>query len=168
MILALKSSEFHANDNMNHMRPAVYASGFLLFRKRENLEFLLMRHANRWDLPKGRLDFGESKLEAAIRELHEESAVSTNDFWIDPTFVFESRYFVSYSKQQSPMLKELSIFLGYMTRDVELVLTEHASYQWFQWLPPHNIQEQTIDPLLEQVDAYFETLPNWPPKNELV
>lgn len=126
-----------------------------------------MRHANRWDLPKGRLDFGESKLDAAIRELHEESGVSTDDFWIDRNYVYENRYFVSYKKpdgkQDPPALKELSIFLGFMTKEVSLVLTEHQSYQWFEWLPPHNIQEQTIDPLLESVEKYFDSLETWPP-----
>lgn len=145
------------------MRPAVYASGFLLFRKREKLEFLLMRHANRWDLPKGRLDFGESKKEAAIRELHEESGIAPYDYWFDPNFVYENHYMVSYGQTDTPKLKELSIYLGFMLRDVELVLTEHAGYQWFPWLPPHNIQEQTIDPLLEAVEDYFENLETWPP-----
>jgi 8-oxo-dGTP pyrophosphatase MutT (NUDIX family) len=61
------------------MRPQLYSSGFLVFRKTRGnlgllqqmtpLEFLLMQHAERWDLPKGHLDPGESQKQAAIREL---------------------------------------------------------------------------------------------------
>ncbi|MEM1067404.1 MAG: DNA mismatch repair protein MutT, partial [Planctomycetota bacterium] len=34
-------------------------------------------------------------------------------------------------------------------------LTEHASASWFEWSPPHQIQSQTIDPLLAAVAQHL-------------
>ncbi len=140
------------------MRPSEYASGFLVFRKQaDSLEFLLMRHANRWDLPKGRLDFGESKKQAAIRELEEETGITPDEIWIDPDFVYENQYWVTYTKQVKPKLKELSIFLAFLKSDRDLVLTEHTGYEWMTWAPPHAIQNQTIDPLLAKVASHLQS-----------
>jgi 8-oxo-dGTP pyrophosphatase MutT (NUDIX family) len=144
------------------MRPSIYSSGFLIFRKTSELEFLLMKHPSRWDLPKGHLDFGETKREAALRELQEETGIPRELLWVDPTFVYEHRYWVRYPKDPSSRLKELTLFLGFLVEQVELRVTEHEGYRWFPWAPPHRIQEQTIDPLLESVASYFASSPAWP------
>jgi len=41
---------------------------------------LLLRAYRNWDLPKGRLEAGETTLEAAIREVREETGLSDLDF----------------------------------------------------------------------------------------
>ena len=55
------------------------------------------------------------------------------------------------------LLVLLMLFLGWLQRDVTVRTTEHSSYRWFDWDPPHRIQTQTIDPLLDQVAEYFAT-----------
>ena len=143
------------------MRPQVYSSGFLIFRKHPEWEFLLMKHANRWDLPKGHLDHSETKIEAAFRELNEETGIEPETVWRDPDFVYRSQYMVQYSRSEPARLKELTIFLGVLYQDVKIITTEHLGHQWFRWLPPHTIQSETIDPLLEQVARHWEK--NGPP-----
>jgi 8-oxo-dGTP pyrophosphatase MutT (NUDIX family) len=72
-----------------------------------------MRHPDRWDLPKGHVDSGESLAEAALRELWEETGISRELIWTAPDFAHTARYWVS--KWKSPdkrVLKELTIFLG--------------------------------------------------------
>ncbi len=121
-----------------------------------------MKHPNRWDLPKGHLDFGETKREAALRELWEETGIPSDKIWVDPAFVFEQRYWVQYPKDPAPRLKELSLFLAFLSDAIELKLTEHLGFKWFAWTPPHRIQKQTIDALLESVELHFQSVPSWP------
>jgi 8-oxo-dGTP pyrophosphatase MutT (NUDIX family) len=121
-----------------------------------------MKHAKRWDLPKGHLDHTESKLEAAFRELQEETGIQPDWVWRDPDFEFRSQYMVQYSPAEPARLKELTIFLGLLQREVSIEATEHLGHQWFPWSPPHAIQSETIDPLLAQVAEHFASRATWP------
>ena len=53
------------------------------------------------------------------------------------------------------VMKELQIILGFVKEPLAVTLAEHIGYEWIEWNPPHNIQVNTIDPLLEQVDKYL-------------
>ena len=53
--------------------------------------------------------------------------------------------------------KSLIIFLGRLKRRIEIRPTEHLGYEWFEWDPPHQIQAQTVDPLLERLDAFLRS-----------
>ena len=70
----------------------VKSCGFLIVRGQPAREFLLMRHADRWDLPKGHVDPGETEMQCALRELHEETGITATDIEIDDGFRFESHY----------------------------------------------------------------------------
>ncbi|HUP77362.1 MAG TPA: NUDIX domain-containing protein, partial [Pirellula sp.] len=145
------------------MEPELFSSGFLIFRKQKQLQFLLMKHSTRWDLPKGHLDPGETKHQAAFRELCEETGLQASDVWLDPNFVFENRYWVSYKRNGGKkQFKELAIYLGFLTKGKPILLTEHEGFEWIDWSPPHQIQAETIDPLLKQVEDHFASKTKWP------
>ena len=134
----------------------VKSCGIIVFR-RNPLEFLLMRHPTRWDLPKGHVDPGETDLECALRELQEETGISADDIELDETFLFEHHYSVRDRSDPDRISdKTLLIYLGWLTRNVDIVLTEHEGFAWFPWSPPHAIQAQTIDPLLAVVAAHLQ------------
>lgn len=137
----------------------VRSCGFLVFQtceKSNHKQFLLMKHRNRWDLPKGHVDPGETQLECALRELHEETAIQEADITIDSEFRFSQQYEVRYKRNNhQPQWKELVVFLAALKHPVEMVITEHIGFEWFDWAPPHSIQEQTIDPLLDSVARYW-------------
>jgi len=79
---------------MNEEKPSVFASGYLIFRRQgTQLQFLLMKHPDRWDLPKGHLDPNESIPQAAIRELYEETGIPWMLFGPTPS----SRSFIATS-----------------------------------------------------------------------
>lgn len=116
-----------------------------------------MKHKNRWDLPKGHVDPGETQIECALRELWEETAIREADITVDEEFRFSQQYEVRYVRNgYRPQQKELVIFLANLDVHVDLVLTEHLGFEWFDWSPPHSIQEKTIDPVLESVANYWE------------
>ena len=118
--------------------------------------FLLMKHKKRWDLPKGHVDPGETELECAYRELEEETGIASSDIVLDQSFRYASDYVVRYKKyNRQPIPKTLVIFLGRLVRDVDIVVTEHLGFKWQPWCPPHQIQEQAIDPLLRAVEEHF-------------
>ena len=132
--------------------------GILLFRKyKGRKQFLLMKHARRWDLPKGHVDPGETTLECAMREFEEETGIDRNDIKLRKDFLFEEYYEVKNWKGRGVnVIKRLVIFLAKLNKGVsgKIVPTEHLDYQWVDWNPPHDIQEKTINPLLSQVTDF--------------
>jgi bis(5'-nucleosidyl)-tetraphosphatase len=137
----------------------VRAAGILLMTKAKGTtEFLLMKHPDRWDLPKGHCEAGESFEETAIRETEEETGIPRQAIELVPGFHFDSTYPVTYKKTGDQVFqKQVRYFLGYLQQKPLLKLTEHESAEWFVWNPPHQIQAQTIDPLLTAVEAYLST-----------
>lgn len=135
------------------------ASGFLIVAGNPIERFLLMQHATRWDLPKGHVDAGETDMECALRELHEETGIRASDIDVDPAFLFESRYNVNgkrYGADGETVEKTLTIHLGYLINDVEITVTEHEGFEWFEWNPPHVIQKKAIDPLLKHLSNHLQ------------
>ena len=129
--------------------------GVLVVRGDPIQEFLLMQHPNRLDLPKGHVDPGESDVACALRELEEETGIKADDIELDPNFQFKSRYMVRYKRfGNQEVEKTLVIFLGRLKRDVEIAVSEHESFKWVVWNPPHKIQKETIDPLLAQLAKF--------------
>ncbi len=51
----------------------VHAAGGLVHNKQNNI--LLIYRRNKWDLPKGKIDHGETPVQAALREVQEETGV---------------------------------------------------------------------------------------------
>lgn len=143
--------------------PDVMACGFLVFRRQPRVSFLLMRHPDRLDLPKGHVDPGETERQCALRELEEETGITAADLEIDPSFRFQTQYRVRYKRRFGGGVanKTLVIFLGWLRSPVEIAPTEHLDFHWQDWAPPHRLQAQTIDPLLAQAELHFgETLPS--------
>ncbi|WP_146592693.1 bis(5'-nucleosyl)-tetraphosphatase [Novipirellula galeiformis] len=136
---------------------SVRAAGILLMTQDPAPEFLLMRHPQRWDLPKGHCEANESFRETALRETEEETGIAAAEIQLDEAFCFEIRYPVSYKNTGDQIFeKTVQYFLGYLSKKPLLVLTEHESAQWFAWAPPHCIQSQTIDPLLAAVQSHLD------------
>lgn len=140
--------------------PEVKACGLWIRRRRPRHEFLLMRHADRWDLPKGHLDPGETEMECALRETREETGLAAEMLSVDEAFRFELRYPVRSRDTPSRMAeKTLVIFHAVLLGefcDAPIQLTEHIGFEWFGWRPPHSIQPQTIDALLRYAEPFVE------------
>ena len=83
--------------------------------------------------------------------------IAVDDIKIDGSFKFKEKYIVSYKRDAKvKKRKTLTIYLAELINPVDIVLTEHIGYQWIDWKPPHKIQENTIDPLLEQLADHWK------------
>jgi bis(5'-nucleosidyl)-tetraphosphatase len=137
----------------------VKSCGFILFRgNRTNPQksFLLMKHVDRYDLPKGHIEPGESDLECALREMTEETGIPIGSVQVEPDFQYRSIYHPQYARYDNEIIeKTLIIFLGWVDSPIVITSSEHLGFEWIDWHPPHQIQLQTIDPLLAEVSDYF-------------
>ncbi|MCP2729526.1 bis(5'-nucleosyl)-tetraphosphatase [Limnofasciculus baicalensis] len=136
----------------------VKSCGILVMRTQPQLSFLLMQqHSQRYDLPKGHIEVGEDELGCALRELYEETGIPATAIHLDFAFRFTNSYTTHYNKFGNEKIeKTVVIFLGWLMEEVTVTLSEHGSYQWVNWNPPHIIQKKMINPLLEQLDKYFQ------------
>jgi len=121
-------------------------------------QFLLMRHHDRWDLPKGHAEPGESPRQTALRETEEETGIDASRITLDETFVYSVAYPVTYRNHGDRVFeKRVTYFIGYVDQPWPVTCTEHVGHQWFGWDPPHRIQAQTIDQLMAAVEAHLRT-----------
>lgn len=140
--------------------PLIHAAGVLIIRGTPIESFLLMQHHDRWDLPKGHRDSGESDEACALREMTEETGIAAEDVELIPGFLWRTNYPVHSKRYPNEKgEKTVAYFLARLRRDVTIQPTEHPGYRWFPWQPPHQIQARTIDPLLAAVAAFFEESP---------
>ena len=139
----------------------VKSCGFILFtgdRTNPQKSFLLMKHRDRYDLPKGHIEPGESDVECALREMTEETGILAHAVKIEPDFQYRSVYYPEYARYNNEVIeKTLIIFLGWVDTPTVIPSSEHLGYEWINWHPPHQIQAQTIDPLLAEVSTYFRS-----------
>jgi bis(5'-nucleosidyl)-tetraphosphatase len=142
----------------------IKSCGFLVYRFQPEHSFLLMRHHDRWDLPKGHLDPGETKIQAAYRELLEETGIGFEHIRMDGRFRFQQRYKVSGKRYgfNGELDKKLIIYLAELLLPVEIKAVEHLDHAWFPWSPPHSIQEKTINPLLGELEKFWRAYPPAP------
>ncbi len=130
--------------------------GILLFNKKGN-KFLLMKHPTRWDIPKGHIEKGETDLEAAIREFEEETGIDKKKVQLYKDYEFKLKYETFEKRYKEKCNKTLIVYLAKLKEDVKIKVTEHEDFKWFEWLPPHKIQEKTIDPLLKYTEKFFRS-----------
>jgi bis(5'-nucleosidyl)-tetraphosphatase len=131
----------------------VKSCGVLVFRYAPDLEFLLMKHFDRFDLPKGHSIEGETELECALRELQEETGIEAQHIRLDTSFRYETTYTTAYKRFGGEEVeKTLVVFMGYVGPDIDVIAREHGACEWVAWNPPHQIQAETINPLLSAIE----------------
>ncbi len=129
------------------------AAGIVLLTRSRPVHLLLLKHKNRWDLPKGHADPGEDLVTTALRETEEETGIAPAAITLDNAFEYRFSYDVEH-KKHGRYHKQVIYFLGYVAEPCDVQLTEHLDYRWLTW-PPGRIQTQTIDPLMDALRDYL-------------
>ena len=137
--------------------PKIKACGVLIVRGDPIQEFLLMEHKKRLDLPKGHMEEGETERTTALREMEEETGIKEHQICLDEQFRFETRYDVWPKRFGKKLCHKTTVIFLARLRDVDadIQVTEHIGYRWLPWDPPHQIQPETIDPLMESLEKYL-------------
>lgn len=129
------------------------SAGFILFKGDGIRKYLLLKHGiDYWNFPKGKLESGESDLDAAIRELNEETGI-TNIEILDG---FEDTFGYSFLVKEGLIKKVVKMFLAkYLNGSINLS-NEHEEYEWFDFKDALNILKfNNIRNALKVADKYL-------------
>ena len=130
-----------------------FSAGFVPYREKNGeYEYLLLHYPHgHWDFPKGKIEKGESKQEAALRELKEETRLSAE---IIDGFEKKFEYFF---KQEGELIKKTVYF--FIGKAIEGEITLSHEHIGFEWLPfDQAVERLTFDnakELLKEVNSFL-------------
>ena len=106
------------------------SAGMVVFRKTEQArEYLLLHYPHgHWDLPKGKIEKGESEQEAALRELEEETglhATILDGFQEAVSYIF--------SCEGERIKKTVYFFVAQAEAGPVTLSHEHIGYEWLSY-----------------------------------
>ncbi|MGI0021619.1 MAG: bis(5'-nucleosyl)-tetraphosphatase [Nitrososphaeraceae archaeon] len=106
------------------------SAGFILITddfKTDDYSVLLLHYTSgHWDFPKGNIETNETELEAATRELQEETGIES--FRVIPNFRFVIDY--EYTRMTRLISKQVTLFLASTGVRKVKISHEHIGYSW--------------------------------------
>lgn len=133
------------------------SAGVIAYRQDEERNkrlYLMLRYpSGYWDFPKGRLEPGEENLQAAIRELKEETNL---DVELEPSFEYAFTYDFR-DRDGMSVHKKVTFYVGKALRDDVILSSEHEQYAWLslgdalKLLTYHNARQ-----VLQLADQYLD------------
>ena len=121
------------------------------------LKYLLLRAYRNWDFPKGLVEAGEEPIDAALREVHEETTL--DDLSFDWGMVFMetgpynkgkiARYYMARTKQMQVLLPI----------NPDLGRPEHSESRWFDFEQALAVVSPRLQPVLRWAHAVINREP---------
>jgi 8-oxo-dGTP pyrophosphatase MutT (NUDIX family) len=108
------------------------SAGFVVFHtnRDDGHQFLLLDYGRHWDFPKGHVEKGESDIQAAIRELKEETGISNAR--VVEGFQEEVVYFFRHPKHG--LIRKTVIFFLAETLTLDVTLShEHNAFEFLAY-----------------------------------
>ncbi len=107
--------------------PKEKSCGTIVFSGKSNPEFLLLHYsAGHWDFPKGHVEEGETEEATALRELEEETGISSAR--IVAGYREKIQYY--YKKEKQTVFKEVIFFLIETKEKMVKISHEHTESKW--------------------------------------
>lgn len=113
------------------------SAGIIVYRQhpQEGVQYLVLYHrGNYWNFPKGKIDPGESELEAGLRELQEETGLT--DIRIIEGFREQTDFLFREKRDEKNELikKDFILYLGEVGPGALIRLSkEHNGYAWLDF-----------------------------------
>ena len=109
------------------------SAGIIIYRKTsEGIKYLLLYHGgNYWNFPKGKLEQSERGMDAAFREVKEETDLGKNDLILKDQFRVTDKFF--FFREKKRIFKIVIFYLAQSRKREVEVSMEHNGYGWFTY-----------------------------------
>ena len=129
------------------------AGAVVYLREQGKPEYLLLHYgAGHWDLPKGKVEKGESIEETAKREIREETGIKAVEF--TPGFKEEIKYV--FTREGEKVFKTVDFLLAETSETKVALSFEHIGYEWLPFDEAvERLTYKNAKGLLAKADAFL-------------
>jgi len=140
-------------------KPIIIAAGGLVLN--ESKELLMIFRRGKWDLPKGKLDEGESIAECAVREVKEETGLKTVTLG-NAIGITKHEYFDAYMDKE--VVKESHWYEMFASENETLIAQSEEDITAIEWVNLANINDKlsnSYSTIIEIIYTYQEKTTNF-------
>ncbi len=143
-------SPMNQGTKSSRRKPAVLSAGAVVVRRQRDVDgfrFLLLRAYRYWDFPKGRLEEGEQPLDAARREVEEETTLRALQF----PWGYEFRETPPYGRGKVARYYLAEAGRGTVSLPVNPILghPEHHEFRWLEYRAARLLLNARLQPILD-------------------
>ena len=107
-----------------------HSAGFIIFEDSVRPKFLLLHYEEgHWDFPKGHLEPEEEPLDAALRELREETSITD----VQIVDAFNKTVYYTFTREGVRVRKKVDFFLAKTSQIAVKLSPEHVGYAWLSF-----------------------------------
>jgi len=134
----------------------VFSAGIIVYTVKDKVIYYLLLHypAGHWEFPKGKIEGGESKHVAAVRELQEETGLTAQ---IQPGFEEQFSYYLR-DREGGVIFKTVFFFVGCTKQEQVTISHEHRGSAWMVYEEAlHELTYQNAKDLLQKAHSFLQT-----------
>jgi len=110
------------------MRKEISAGAIVFYKEKKEREYLLLNYRSNtrhWDFPRGHIEIGENPIQAALREIKEETGLKVRIIK-----GFQENFFFHFKDKEEIVIKEVIYFLAQAENKRVILSPEHNGYVW--------------------------------------